>query len=214
MKELEDILQHHGVKGMKWGKRKSTSSGSTTPKKPKEPGRIKKEINSLKRDRQWKKVAGDVGKMTTKDIHNLTRRISLENEMKRLSPAVSIRLRRMSKGAKAELKKNRDDFLRRGKMSNQELSRKVNRLRAKESLNRAIKDATKSQRELGLRVVQTSASLGIKYALTGKVTAGDAFKAATIKPASTKDQFKQLGRDQFDKKYGSKVLVKKKPKSK
>lgn len=143
--ELEDILQHHGVKGMHWGKH----------------------VKSAQREHAWKKASKNANNMSTKDIQKQASRAQLENDMKRISKKRGV-------GSK----KDKQDYLNRANMSDQELFRKVQRLRAKENLNRTANDATKSQKELAKKVIQIAAPLAIQYAITKSVGKGDFVNAA------------------------------------
>lgn len=165
MHKLDELLSHSGVKGMKWGVRRDYdrpggADGKTDPKGYKTPkekrSKIGKHLDSLKRERQWHQVLKQVEHMTTREINTVKKRIELENDLKSLSKS------------KMATKKDKDDYLRRHEMSDQELNRKVNRLRAKDSLLRAVKGASKEQREFGIKVVQASSTIGVKYALTKK----------------------------------------------
>lgn len=187
MHKLNEFLEHSGVKGMKWGvhrnyDRPGGADGKTDPKGSKAPkeerGKIGKRLDSLKRERQWHKTLKDVDKMTTKQIGTVTKRISLENSLKRLSKT------------KMATKKDKEDYLRRHEMTDQELARKVTRLQAKDSLHKAVKDASKEQRELGIKVAQVGGSIGVKYAITKKVTPKDVFDAVK-NPKNAGDQAKK-----------------------
>jgi hypothetical protein len=137
--ELQDILQHHGVKGMHWGK-------------------VKSHVDSVKREHSLRKTVKNADNMSTKDIQKVGARAQLENDMKRLS-----------KEKHVGSKKDKADYLKRADMPDQELLRKVQRLRAKSNLKRIASDATKTQREMGKRVMQVAGTIGLHYALTGKV---------------------------------------------
>lgn len=183
----DEVLKHVGVRGMRWGVRRNRNApggadGVVETKKVKvvkdTRGKLAKNLDSMKRERQWKDVLRNVDKLTTKEIGTVAKRISLENSLKTLSK---------SKVAKA---KDKEDYLKRDKMDDAELSRKVTRLRAKEGLYKSVKDASKEQREFGKKVVDIASSLGIKYAVTRtRITPKDIFDAVTdSKGASAKSK--------------------------
>jgi hypothetical protein len=163
MLSSEDVLQHVGIKGMKWGvirnrNRPGGADGKEESTKVKDNrSKLSVKISSMNRERQWKKVLEDVDKLNTKDITAVTKRITLENDLKRLTKSGSAK------------SKDKDDYLRRDKMSDAELTRKVTRLRAKENLAKSVKEASKEQREFGEKLIQIGGSVGVKYALTRTV---------------------------------------------
>lgn len=165
--DIEDVLKHFGTKGMKWGVRKDKPT-------------IGNHMASLKRERQWKKVLKEVDSLTTPQITAVARRVGLENDLKRLSRNKSI--------AKQS---DKNDYTFRDKLSDEELSRKVTRLRAKESLTKSVMSASKEQREIGEKVVNTSSALALKYASTKSITPKDIFDAVNnprpIKDRAVKD---------------------------
>lgn len=160
---MSDIIEHHGVKGMKWGVRKDKPT-------------IKEHLGSLKRERQWKKVLGEMDKLTTDEISAVAKRVSLENDLKRLTKNKAI-----------TKPKDKKDYLNRGDLSDEELSRKVTRLRAKESLVKSVNDASKEQRELGEKIVNVGGALTLKYATTKSLTPKDIFDAVN-NPKPIKDK--------------------------
>lgn len=166
----EDTLKHYGVLGMHWGTRKGgTRHGPVSKRVLKISNGLKQRIRSHNRERHWKKVMKEARNMSTKDITKNATRLKLENEFKKHSKNKSI-----------STKKDREDYRRREDMSHEELTRKVNRLKAKESLSKAVSDTTKSQRELRKKLFDKAYKVGkpivIKYAKDKKLTPEDLIK--------------------------------------
>jgi hypothetical protein len=166
--ELQDILQHHGVKGMHWGK-------------------VKAHVDSVKREHTLKKTAKNADSMSTKDIQKVASRAQLENDMKRLS-----------KERHVGSKKDKQDYIKRAEMSDQELSRKVQRLRAKSNLKRVASDATKSQRDIGKKVIHFAGPLALQYALTGSIGKKDVIGAAVNAAVTIGGEKARLAKNLFD----------------
>lgn len=147
---LEEILQHAGVKGMKWGVRKAASNIKGAPKRAAE--RIKSSTKSRAREIHWMKEARKLDKMSTKEIVNMASRIQMENDMKRLTRRGFSReklVRRVMGDKSLANKKDRENYRNRGDMSNAELKRKLSRLRAKDQMGKAMMSASKEQVETG-----------------------------------------------------------------
>jgi hypothetical protein len=173
-------LEHAGVKGMHWGVRRDTNrpggADGIPDKGEKKRGKLGKHLDSLKRERSWNKALKEVHNMSAKDIKIVASRISLENNFKALSRG------------KMGTKKDKTDYLRRHEMSDQELARKIALIQAKESLHKAVRNASKEQREIGIKIAQTASTIGVKYALNGRPALKgipkdilDAFQEPTIK---------------------------------
>lgn len=145
IKSLDDYLQHYGVKGMRWGVRNDSPT-------------LREKFNSLKREHQWKKVVRNVDKLTTEEINIVTKRLGMENDLKRLSKSTG---------------RSKHDYIRREKLSDDDLRDKVVRLRAHDALLKSAKTATQEQREFGKKVVDVGGTLAIKYAANKKITAKD-----------------------------------------
>lgn len=189
----DEVLKHVGVKGMRWGVRRDRNrpggadGKEESTKVQDKRSKVKKKLDSMKRERDWKHVLREVDKLNTKDIQKVSKRIDLENDLKRLSK---------SKIAKY---KDREDYLRREHMSDAELVRKVNRLRAKDKLQKSVSEASKEQREFGEKVVNITKSIGVKYAVNRavgkKLGTKDLFDAVTNPKDSLKKSKEQLIND-------------------
>ena len=81
MSHKELVLEHYGVKGMKWGVRKTVSSRA----------------KSAKRERSWKKQYRERESMSDDELRNVVNRLRLENDFARLSAQASKGQRKMAK---------------------------------------------------------------------------------------------------------------------
>lgn len=144
-------LQHYGVKGMRWGFRKSSRSSGVSKSK-RDPldnpiKRLKAEIASSKREASWsKKTTKD---MSTKDLNRLTKRIQLENHLKTFA------------GNKKS--QTRKDYLNRSEMSTKDLKTKVDRLQLEKNMKLASGAANKANRERAQAVVKSVQNVGTTY---------------------------------------------------
>lgn len=191
--DYQEYMLHYGVPGMKWGKRKSSSS--TPQKEGKLKTRIKSELGSLKRERQWKDKLYDMDNMSNAELGKVAKRVQLENDLKRLS--------------KSPISKTTDRKLyrERGNMSDKALMDRVTRLRAKENLHRTIMDASKEQREMGQRFVRTAGTVGFKYATTGTVSTKDIGLAVLKSHKPNKEMKNKIIDDMLNK--TNKTVIKK-----
>lgn len=179
--ELEELLLQSGVKGMKWGKHKANVSAGvkkagekTKEVATKATSKVKPHIDSIKREHSWKKTLKNADKMSTKEIQKLSSRAQLENDLKRLS-----KKKKLGSTKDIGTSKDKKDYLNRANMSDQELHRKVQRLRVKSSLNRNANDATTKQKEIAKKVLHIAAPLVLQYALTKSIGKRDVVSAAT-----------------------------------
>lgn len=153
----KDTIKHYGVLGMKWGVRRDRKGQVT----------IKDRLKSLSREREWKKVIGNVDNLSTDEISRLAKRVGLENDLKRLS-----------KGP-AGKKQDKADYIKRDQIDDESLNRKVMHLRAKENLVKQVNNASKEQRELGEKIVNATGTLALTYAKNKSLTPKDLFDAVT-----------------------------------
>ena len=78
-----EILMHHGVKGMKWGQRKVTRvAGGGTGSKHKSSIRSSIQTHYANKDRaqQWRAQYNNRGEMSTEELRRAVNRLNLENQ--------------------------------------------------------------------------------------------------------------------------------------
>lgn len=153
------VRRNYNQPGGADGKENSNNSVART--------KLGRKLNSFKRERQWKSALMEMDRMSTKEMSDLARRISLENNLKTLSKS------------KVATRSDKEDYLRRHNMDDGELAEKVARLRAKESLHSAVHSATKDQRELGRKIAQIGGSLGVRYVVNKRLEGKDLFEVVT-----------------------------------
>lgn len=156
MSELEEVLKHHGVKGMKWGviRSRASNAGSAIKKgtsrvSEKAKTRIKEEINSSKREIGWRKELQNIHNLSNQQLQKKVDRVRMENEFKNLASNQKVRTVR---DMKAQFQ-NKKEYRNREKMTDNELRSKVEQLRLKDNLRRQISDATKVHREDARKLV-------------------------------------------------------------
>lgn len=119
--DLDDIIEHHGVKGMKWGVR-----------------RTKEQLQSTKRERSW--GYQDQSKLSDKELQKTVDRLQNEAHMQRLTKqlsssyskkAIQRALKLKVKESKELRKKSKElnrEYQLRNTLSDAELKTKVQRL--------------------------------------------------------------------------------------
>lgn len=104
---LDEYLEHHGVKGMKWGVRKSRTKSSPEPtsfteggkrkadavitEKDKKAAMRKIKTDSAKREKEWEKLYLKRSTMGDREIQLALNRLKLENQLaKEVATSVSL----------------------------------------------------------------------------------------------------------------------------
>ena len=171
----QDTLQHHGVKGMKWGVRRDRSKGRTN----REKGEVSSAIRNVKTLSERKNMKS----MTEADLKARTERLRNENDLGRISKE-----RGWTKSQKKDIRKT---YLNRDKMSDEELTAAVKRARLEDALRREIHTANKSNRDAANRFIRETSNflISTKVVTTGNPLLDIAIKE-TIKYASKNNVIK------------------------
>ena len=167
--ELEELLdsqlQHFGVKGMKWGVRKSRKSkdrASETTPKPKST--LRKYVDSNRRELGMNKMLKDVDTLPDTEVVRRVNRVRNENDFRRAidNTAFVDRKRR---------KQLREEYFNRENMSDSELQERVRRLNLEDNLRREVVRASKPQREAANELIKSvsTQTLGMYTDPTTKV---------------------------------------------
>ena len=97
METLEEVLAHHGIRGMKWGVRKrrgsdgKVSGGSTST-----PPHVSEDAMLARTAHETVKKHGSTDPLSNKDLQHLVNRINLEQQYNKLTTQPS----KVNKGAK------------------------------------------------------------------------------------------------------------------
>ena len=151
--ELEELLdtqlQHVGVKGMKWGVRKSRKSkdrASETTPKPKST--LRKYVDSNRRELGMRKMLKDVDTLPDAEVVRRVNRVRNENDFRRAIDNTASVYRKRSKQL-------REEYFNREKMSDSELQERVRRLNLEDNLRREVVRASKPQREAANELIKS-----------------------------------------------------------
>ena len=151
--ELEELLdtelQHFGVKGMKWGVRKSrTSKDRASEQTPKPKSTVRKYVDSNRRELGMNKMLKDVDTLPDTEVVRRVNRVRNENDFRRAidNTAFVDRKRR---------KQLREEYFNREKLSDAELQERVRRLNLEDNLRREVVRASKPQREAANELIKS-----------------------------------------------------------
>lgn len=187
MNEVEDFyLQHHGVKGMKWGVRKKAASAGRRVKK-----QAKREYASFKRERAQLKIK-DPREMSDDELRSTLNRNRLENQLKfesKQTSTIGARHKgwsyttRAIEGLSRKID-NRNTYLDRASLSDTELQKKVNRMRTENLLVREANNINRQSIEAGARFIEGASDVMTDSVSGGTVSAGRVLTKALVKGAS------------------------------
>ena len=193
---IDEELTHYGVKGMKWGVRNSVKNTVKNLKKlPYDP------TDGNSKDNTGKKIKSKVRfgtnhklkKLSDEELVTYTERLRLENNLKRLTKAVS-------------RPDTKSTFQNRGKYSNDELIKINKRLQLEAGLKMEIKNSRSTTYKLATNAIKNVAtSSASNYLTDGKVyvTVDDIYSGTqkSIKSSLNNDIAKTVARTTFETNY-------------
>ena len=158
LEELLDVqLQHVGVKGMKWGVRKSrTSKDRASETTPKPKSTLRKYIDSNKREIGMLNMVKDLDGLSDNEIRNRLNRVRNENDMKAI-------LNNADRALPKRRKNLREEYFNRANLTDTQLQERVNRLKLEENLRKEVVRATRSQREAANEVIKKVSAQTVSY---------------------------------------------------
>ena len=151
--ELEELLdtqiQHVGVKGMKWGVRKSrTSKDRASETTPKPKSTLRKYVDSNRRELGMNKMLKDVDTLPDTEVVRRVNRVRNENDFRRaIDNTAFVNNKRR--------KQLREEYFNREKLSDAELQERVRRLNLEDNLRREVVRASKPQREAANELIKS-----------------------------------------------------------
>lgn len=131
-----DILMHHGVKGMKWGQRRakrSTVSGTGPRPHSSAINYLRTRSANKNRAKQWRSQYNNRGSMSTQDLRRAVNRLNLENQFDAATKQA------MASSSKTIFSKYKDQYI-----------------------NGAMQGAVNTTNQVGNRVGQAAATAMIK----------------------------------------------------
>ena len=170
--DVEEAIEHHGVKGMKWGVRRyqpypkgqrnagkfidaSKNQGGSSQNGNKVSG-VKGSLRSKGREISMLAAQREIKNLTSKDAQTVLTRAQLENRFKRLSSTPNV-----------GTPKSKEEYLNRENMSNEELKRKVNRLQLADNMRVESRKANQEAIDMGKKIAAIAAPIVVQVAVHG-----------------------------------------------
>lgn len=154
--EMNEYLEHYGIKGMKWGVRRPVGPDGTVVKTK---SRTRKSFDSAVREIKTAKNLRNLDGKSEAEIRKITDRVRNENALKDLTPKNPV-----TKKGKAK----KDVYLDRAKMSDKELAEKVKRLRVEDNLKKEIKRANQGNLKAANKVIKEASKVALNRYTDGK----------------------------------------------
>ena len=141
----EDYLEHFGVKGMKWGVRKSDSSNRV--KKTKKPNIVVDSVKSIKRESDWAKKSRNARSLSDSELKSAVERLKNENSIKRNTH------NRMSVLTDKANKENRKIYRERAKYSDADIKKIAKRVNLEAEFRKQASLAAPWKRKLAKEAI-------------------------------------------------------------
>ena len=195
--DVEETIEHHGVKGMKWGVRRyqpypkgqrnagkfidaSKNKGGTSQNGNKVSG-VKGAIRSKGRELSMVAAQREIKNLTSKDAQTVLSRAQLENRFKRLSSTPNV-----------GTAKSKEEYLNRESMSNEELKRKVDRLQLADNMRVESRKANQGAIDMGKKIAAIAAPIAVQVAVSGAVD--KKWLDRTLNPAVAVKDWDKIGK--------------------